>query len=275
MPCIDDKLVTLKDFISSFESMLIAYSGGVDSTFLAVVAHQILGERMLAVTAASETYPESEKDEAIEIAKKFGFRHIVAETSELNIKNFANNPPNRCYYCKKELFGKLKDIALDECFFVVAEGTTLDDEADFRPGKKAIAELGIISPLKDCGLSKDDIRQLSEKMGIPTAQKASFACLASRFPYGNKITADKLHAVGMAEKLLKEMGFKQFRVRHHGEIARIEVELSDLSLIIKDDNREKIITTFKYLGFKYISLDLEGYRTGSMNEVLEDKDKYL
>lgn len=269
-----EKLNKLTEFISSFESMLVAYSGGVDSTFLAIMAHNVLGSKMLAVTAKSATYPDTEYMEAEKTAKEFGFRHLTIETNELEMNEFTNNSPERCYFCKKELFKKLQQIASDEFMFTVAEGSTLDDESDFRPGKKALKELGILSPLKECGISKSDIRLLSEELNIPTANKPSFACLASRFPYGHEITSEKLKVVANAEDVLRDLGFTQFRVRHHGDIARIEVLPEEIPLLTIH-NREHILNTFKKLGFTYITLDLEGYRTGSLNEVISDKEKYL
>ena len=275
MKSLEEKHNRLVEYLSSFENMVIAYSGGVDSTFLASVAHDVLKDKMLAVTATGVFNPLSEKNEAREIAEEIGFRHSMVETNELNISKICKNAPDRCYYCKKAIFEQINNTASDSGIFVVAEGTTLDDASDFRPGMRAISELGVISPLKECELFKDDIRELSKKMGIPTAHKASFACLASRIPYGSEITVNKLDAIEKAEDILRKMGLTQFRVRHHGDTARIEVEIKNLSILTDNTNRKKLIRSFKYLGFNYITLDLEGYRTGSMNEIIDDKEKYL
>ncbi len=263
---LDKKLESLRDILRSLESVVIAYSGGVDSTFLSKVAFDLLGDKAIAVTARSETYPLSEFQEAIEFAKKVGIKHEVIVSEELDIPEFSHNPVNRCYYCKRELFIKLKEFALERGFKHVVDGSNLDDVNDYRPGMQALAELDIRSPLREAGLTKAEIRELSKELGLPTWDKPSFACLSSRFPYGNEITREKLKAVGEAEIFLRGLGFRQLRVRHHDEIARIEVAEEDMELLLH--NRKEIVGKFKELGYTYITLDLQGYRTGSMNEVL-------
>jgi pyridinium-3,5-biscarboxylic acid mononucleotide sulfurtransferase len=267
------KLDQLKSSISKVSSAVIAFSGGVDSTFLAKVAGDVLNGKVLLVTASSSTYPKRELEGAIEITRQLNLPHRIIESDELEIAGFADNPSNRCYYCKSELFAKIKAIAVSEKFQVVFEGSNADDLNDFRPGRKAIKELGIVSPLLDTQLSKSEIRELSSMMGLPTAQKASFACLASRFPYGEKITKEKLDRVGDAEEKIYDLGFRQFRVRSHGELARIEFSGMDFDRAWSQ--REIIKTICKNAGFTYITIDLDGYRTGAMNEVLSDKEKQL
>jgi len=252
--------------LRSIGSGVIAYSGGVDSTFLCKVAFDVLGKNVLAVTAASSTYPQRELTEAKRIAKTIGIAHIVIKSEELNIKNFTENPPDRCYYCKKTLFKKLRQLAKDHHFSKVLDGSNADDMYDYRPGGKARKELGVLSPLKDAGLTKADIRVLSRALHLPTAEKPAAACLASRFPYGTKITKERLKQVESAEQFLRLLGVRQCRVRFHAEVARIEVPRDDFPVILASSHR--IIKQFKKLGFTYIALDLEGYRTGSLNEVL-------
>ncbi len=262
------KLAALIERLTKMKSACLAYSGGVDSTFLACVAGEVLGENFLAVTAASETYPERERREAEEFAKKCGFRHMVVPTSELGIPGFSDNPPDRCYYCKKELFETLRKIAEREGIETLLDGQNADDVSDYRPGARAAEELGVISPLKDVGLTKAEIRALSRERGLATWSKPAFACLASRFPYGQEINAEKLTRVGAAEEFLRSLGLGQLRVRDdQGVTARIEVPPEDIEKLL-GERREEIVKRFKELGYKYVSLDLEGYRTGSMNEVL-------
>jgi uncharacterized protein len=269
----DAKLAALVERLSGLESALLAYSGGVDSTFLARVAGEVLGERFLAVTAASETYPAHERRDAESIARKYGWRHMVVPTSELGISGFSDNTPNRCYYCKKELMTRLGRIAASQGIAHVLDGQNADDAGDYRPGSKAAAELGVLSPLRDAGLTKDEIRRLSKERGLPTWDKPACACLASRFPYGQEITAEKLRKVAAAEEVLRSVGLGQLRVRDDaGTTARIEVPPGDISRLASD-LREEVVRRFKVLGYKYVSLDLEGYRTGSMNETLDEKQK--
>ncbi|MFO7821174.1 MAG: ATP-dependent sacrificial sulfur transferase LarE [Lentisphaeria bacterium] len=262
------KLQALRQYLNKLDGLLVAYSGGVDSTFLAVVAHQELGDRMLAVTATSEAYPTWERDEATDFARQFKLRHKLVHTSELDIPEFKNNPPDRCYYCKQGLFENMLGIARQEKISYVADGTTADDLDDHRPGRRAAKELHILSPLLENDLTKDEIRALSKDMQLPTWDKPAFACLASRFPYGEAITAEKVNQIEQAENILRGMGFRQYRVRHHGHIARIEVPPEDISRLA-GDRRRQILQGFKELGFQYITLDLQGYRTGAMNETLD------
>ena len=252
---------------------MIAFSGGVDSTFLAAIARQELGDRAIAVTALSPTYPQHEQKEAGELASQLGIRHETVESNELEIPGFADNPVNRCYFCKSELFSILKQVAQRHGIKAVADGTNADDLSDYRPGRQAAKEHGIVSPLLAAGLTKAEIRALSRKMKLPTAEKPAFACLASRFPYGTKITGEKLAAIDRVESRLRKLGFRQFRVRHHGNVARIEVEPKDIPTLALADVRAQVIHEAKEAGFTYVALDLEGYRTGSMNEVLGAEPK--
>ncbi|MFQ6084475.1 MAG: ATP-dependent sacrificial sulfur transferase LarE [Candidatus Aminicenantia bacterium] len=271
---IERKLNNLKNILSQMDGVIIAYSGGVDSTLLLKVAKDTLGENVFAVTANSETYPEEEIKEAKKLAEAIGVEHLIIETQELRDSNFVHNPPERCYYCKKELFSKLKEIARRKNIRFILDGSNYDDVGDFRPGMKAAQELEIRSPLKEAGLTKTDIRQISEKFGLPTWDKPSLACLASRFPYYVKITPEALRKIAQAEKLLKSLGFKQVRVRHHQTIARIEIFPDDFFKLLHPDKRIWVIQKFKELGYFYVTLDLEGYRTGSMNEPLTKNSKY-
>ncbi len=263
------KLQELQNILSEMGSVLISYSGGVDSTFLLKVARDVLGDNVIAVTARSLTYPIRELEEAKALASNLRIRHLIIDSEEIDIPGFSHNPPDRCYYCKRELFSKLKEIARQEGMDYVADGCNLDDINDFRPGTKAAEEAGVRSPLKEAELTKDNIRGFSEQLGLPTWDKPSIACLASRFPYGDAITAEGLKMVGEAEEYLYGLGFKQLRVRHHKDMARIEVPTEDFERFFEDDLRKEIVRHLKEVGYNYVTLDLQGYRTGSMNEVLD------
>ncbi len=263
-----DKLNTLKANIKKMESLAVAFSGGVDSTFLVKVANDVLGDKVIAVTARSSTYPEREFKEAVDFVKSIGVRQVVIVSEELDIEGFSSNPVNRCYFCKKELFTKVCDIALENNIKYVADGANIDDLGDYRPGMQATKELNVVSPLKEAGMTKEDIRILSKEMGLPTWDKQAFACLASRFPYGEEITKEKLDMVDKAEQFLLDLGFRQLRVRHHGNVARIEVSANERSRFFDEELMEKVYKKFKEIGFAYTALDLKGYRTGSMNETI-------
>ena len=264
------KLERLRERLRVVGSAVVAFSSGVDSTFLLRVAHEELGERVVAVTARSHTFPKRELDEAAAFCRAEGVRHEVIDSEELDIPGFAENPPDRCYHCKRELFGRLLAFALENGLAAVLEGSNIDDDGDYRPGRRAIRELGIVSPLHEAGLTKAEIRALSREMGLPTSDKPSFACLASRFPYGERITAATLARVEKAEQWLLDAGFgmRQLRVRSHGDMARIEVPSDDIPRLAA--RAAEIAAAFKDLGFAYVTLDLLGYRTGSMNETLPE-----
>lgn len=251
------------------ESVAIGYSGGVDSTLLLKVAVDVLGENAVAMIGRSETYPTREFEEAVRIAESIGARYVVVNTEETDIIKFKENPVNRCYFCKTELFGKLEEIARREGLKCIADGTITDDVGDFRPGMKAKAENNVRSPLLEAGFSKAEVRELSQHLGLPTWDKPAFACLSSRFPYGMSITKENLAKVDNAETFLRDEGFRFFRVRFHDErTARIEVGKEEIHRLLDDDLRERLVAHLKQLGFTYVTLDLQGYRTGSMNEVV-------
>lgn len=271
--CMDlrhQKLEKLKEYLKSLESVAVAFSSGVDSTFLLKIAYDVLGKNAVAVTAESASFPKREKNESVEFCEKERIKQFIIKSEELKIEGFKQNPPNRCYLCKSQLFKEIKDLARKENIKEVVEGSNIDDNGDYRPGMQAIKELGIKSPLRYAELSKDDIRILSREMGLPTWNKPSFACLASRFVYGEEITEQKLNMVDKAEQLLLDLGFKQVRCRIHGNIARIEVNSDEFNKMLVPETREKIYNEYKKLGFGYVALDLKGYRTGSMNEMLSN-----
>lgn len=265
-----EKYDALKKYIKSFGSVAVAFSSGVDSTFLLYASKEALGDQAIAVTASSCSFPKRELDEAKAYCKSMGIRHLIVRSEELEIEGFSQNPANRCYLCKKELFEKIREIAGSEGIAEIAEGSNLDDNGDYRPGLIAVAELGIKSPLREVGFTKKEIRTLSRYLGLPTWEKQSFACLASRFPYGETISEEKLRMVDQAEQFLLDMGFHQLRVRIHGDIARIELMPEEFPKILSEAVRSQVNEHLRKIGFHYVTLDIQGYRTGSMNEVLED-----
>jgi len=263
----NSKLKKLKDVLKRMSSVLVAYSGGVDSTLLLKVSKVTLKDKVLAVTADSATYPQEELNFAKRMAQEIGVRHKIIKTYELKDKSFSSNPVNRCYFCKRELFGRLKDIAKRNNLNFIIDASNSSDKKDFRPGNKAKGELKIRSPLQEAGLSKEDIRALSKKLGLITWDKPSLACLASRVPYGKKITPRILNRINQGEGLLRELGFSQVRLRHYNGLCRIEIFKEDIPRLIA--KRDLLVAKLKRLGYNYVTVDLEGYRTGSMNEVIK------
>lgn len=263
------KLRQLRELLGEMDSIFVAYSGGVDSTFLLKVAVDVLGERALGVTARSDSYPARELAEAQSLAQQIGAQHLVVETHETESEDYLANPANRCYYCKAELWDELAPIASERGFAVIADGFNADDAGDVRPGAKASRERGVRSPLLEVGLTKSEIRALSREMGLVTWDKPAMACLSSRVPYGERITQEKLERIDRAEELIRDLGFRQVRVRHHEGIARIELPQEDAARFFAEGLGPPISRRFKELGFEYVTLDLEGYRMGSLNEALK------
>jgi uncharacterized protein len=267
-----EKLESLKRYIKDMGDIAVAFSGGVDSTFMLKVAHDVLQDKAIAVTATSASFPERELNETMKFCEQEKIKQVLCKSEELEIDGFCKNPKNRCYLCKHELFTKIQKIASENNIEHVAEGSNMDDLGDYRPGLQAVSELGVYSPLRAVQLSKSDIRALSKYLGLPTWEKPSFACLASRFVYGETITEEKLGMVDKGEQLLIELGFRQVRVRIHGgdkgTIARIEIEPEEFDKLLNSQVRNRITTEFKEIGFTYVAMDLSGYKTGSMNETL-------
>jgi pyridinium-3,5-biscarboxylic acid mononucleotide sulfurtransferase len=262
-----DKQQALCDTLASLGSVIVAYSGGVDSAYLALIAHRTLGDRAVAVTADSPSYPERHRSIAVQVARDFGLRHEVIHTSELERPEYRANPANRCYYCKHELYTHLSRIAAARGG-VIVDGNNADDRGDYRPGRQAAREFGVRSPLDEVDLTKDEIRQLSRRAGLPTWDEPASACLSSRIPYHNEVTDEKLRAIESAEQALRDLGFRVFRVRHHDELARIEIGRDEMARALEPDVAAAIVRALKAVGYRYVSLDLQGYRTGSLNEGL-------
>jgi uncharacterized protein len=258
----------LQEILAGYESALIAFSGGVDSAYLAIAAAEALGRRALAVTADSPSYPDTHRRLALSIANDFGFPHEIIHTDELDRPEYRANPANRCYYCKDELYGRLKALAVERGIAVIVDGNNADDRGDYRPGRQAAREHGVRSPLDEADLTKDDIRELARAAGLDSWNEPASACLSSRIPYGNEVSNEVLRQIEQAEDVLRTLGFRVFRVRHHDTVARLEVARSEMPRALDPEINTQIVAALKALGYQYVSLDLQGYRLGSLNEAL-------
>jgi uncharacterized protein len=268
---IEQKFARLRDILKEMQHVIVAYSGGVDSAFLLKVAVDVLGNDAYGVLAVSPTYPSREYDKAKDLANKIGAKLRIINTREIENEDFVNNPVNRCYFCKSELFNEITRIAKKENLKNMVDGSNYDDLGDHRPGKKALQELNVRSPLQEAELTKNEIRELSKRFGLPTWNKEELACLSSRFPYGEKIEIDKLRMVDQAENFLRDLGFRNIRARHQGKTMKIEVAPQDIKRFFDDDIRQKVISEIKNIGYTYVTVDLEGYRRGSLNEAVSTK----
>jgi uncharacterized protein len=262
------KAARLRELLAGYRSVLIAFSGGVDSAYLAIAAHAELGDRALAVTADSPSYPDTHRQLALKVARDFGFAHELIRTDELARPEYRANPANRCYYCKDELYSHLAAIARDRGFAVVVDGNNADDRGDYRPGRQAAREHGVESPLDAADLTKDDIRELARAAGLESWNEPASACLSSRIPYGNEVTDERLRQIERAEQVVRDLGFRIFRVRHHDTVARLEIARAEMPRALDADVNAKLVSSLKALGYQYVSLDLQGYRLGSLNEAL-------
>lgn len=267
------KIEKLISILEKAGSLAVAFSAGVDSTFLLKAAHDILGDQCLALTACAAFQPEKERQQVKDFCKKEGISSMLFWVEEDTIPHFSENPKNRCYYCKKSLFGEMKRLAESHGINSLAEGSNIDDLSDFRPGMQAIRELGILSPLREAGLNKEEIRSYAKQLGLSCWNKPSSACLASRIPYGQTITKEKLKRIELAETLLADLGLRQYRVRLHENLARIEIMPEEFPVLLRKENRERILAEFKNLGFSYIAMDLEGFRSGSLNESMNHPER--
>jgi uncharacterized protein len=265
---LDTRERRLQDLLASFDSLIVAFSGGVDSAYLAWAATQVLGPAALCVTADSPSYPDRHRQLALRLAREFGLHHEIIHTAEMERPEYRANPTNRCYYCKQELYGTLSAVARDRGFAAIADGSNADDRGDYRPGRQAAREFGVRSPLDEAGLTKADIRELSRRAGLPTWDEPASACLSSRIPYQSEVTGEKLRMIEQAENALRDLGFRVCRVRHHDTLARVEVGRDELPRAVDPDISTAIVRALRDVGYQYVTLDLQGYRMGSLNEGL-------